>query len=414
MWPRRISPLRHDPTQSENSQVSHVDAKPPLLPRLPRFTWNAICVVCPLAAKPSAMSLTRFDFIIVGQGLAGTALAWSLRWNGFRVLVIDRNSPVTSSKIAAGLITPITGQRLVKTWRFDELWPVAVAFYRRVEQETGMTLFRQTPMVRLFSNDSEVDVLATRITSPGFCEMVRQPDPLIAPSEFIGEKGGFEMPSAGQLDVPRYLSTSRDLFVREGCYLTADLDVGTDVVLDGLGVNLPRLGVRAGRLIFCQGIDAAENPWFRAVRFRPAKGEILTLRIRGLVENRVIHRGVWLAPLGGDLFRAGSTYEWQQLDTVPTVAGRDEILSRLREFLRLSFEVMDHQAAVRPIHLNQYPVAGWHPDYGQLGYFNGLGSKGTLHAPYFASHLVRVLSGEVALDPEVDLNRKTELHGCRP
>ena len=114
------------------------------------------------------------------------------------------------------------------------------------------------------------------------------------------------------------------------------------------------------------------------------------------------------------MFRVGSTYEWQQLDNVPTAAGRDEILARLREFLRLPFEVVDHQAAVRPIHLNQYPVVGLHPDHEQLGYFNGLGSKGTLHAPYFASHFVRVLSGEAALDPEVDLNRKTDLHGCRP
>ena len=360
------------------------------------------------------MSLASFDFIVVGQGLAGTALAWSLMWSDSRVLVIDRNSPVTSSKIAAGLITPITGQRLVKTWRFDELWPAAVAFYRRVEQKTGTSLFRQSPMVRLHSNGNEIDFFARRIAASEFREMVRQPEPLLEPSWFVGEHSGFEMPSAGQLDVPQYLTASREHFGREGGYLTTDIDVGRDLELDSLGVNLPRLGVRAGRLIFCQGIDATINPWFRVVRLKPAKGEILTIRIPGLSENRVVHRGVWLAPLGGELFRVGSTYEWQQLDNVPTAAGRDEILSRLREFLLLPFEVVEHQAAVRPIHLNQYPVVGLHPDHEQLGYFNGLGSKGTLHAPFFASHFARVLSGEAALDPEVDLNRKTDLHGCRP
>jgi len=360
------------------------------------------------------MSLTSFDFVVVGQGLAGTALAWTLRWSGSRILVLDRNRPVTSSKIAAGLITPITGQRLVKTWRFDELWPAAVTFYRRVEQETGTSLFRQSPMVRLLSNDNEVDFFARRIVANEFCEMVRQPDPPLDPSWFGSDHGGFEMSSTGQLDVPQYLTASREHFEREGCHLTADLDVGRDLELDQFGVTLPRLGVRAGRLIFCQGIDATSNPWFRSVRFKPAKGEILTIRIPDLSENRVVHRGVWLAPLGGELFRVGSTYEWQQLDNIPTAAGRNEILSRLREFLRLPFEVIDHQAAVRPIHLNQYPVVGLHPDHEQLGYFNGLGSKGTLHAPFFASHFVRVLSGEVPLDPEVDLNRKTDLHGCHP
>ena len=360
------------------------------------------------------MSLTAFDFIVVGQGLAGTALAWSLRWSGARVLVVDRDIAITSSKIAAGLITPITGQRLVKTWRFDELWSAAITFYRRVEQETGTTLFRVKPMVRLFSTSTEVDQYARRLAAGEFREMVREPEPPLDPSSFVSEQGGFEMPAAGQLDVPRYLLASREHFAREDCYLTTNLDAERDLELDGLGVRLPRLGVSAEKLIFCQGIDATLNPWFRAVRFKPAKGEILTVRIPGLCESRVVHHGVWLAPLGGELFRVGSTYEWQQLDNVPTPAGRGEILARLREFLLLPFEVIDHQAAVRPIHLNQYPIVGLHPDHEQLGYFNGLGSKGTLHAPFFASHFVRVLAGEVALDPEVDLNRKTDLHRCRP
>ena len=360
------------------------------------------------------MSLKSFDFVVVGQGLAGTALAWSLRWNGSCVLVIDRNSPVTSSKIAAGLITPITGQRLVKTWRLDELWPAAVSFYRRIEQVTGTSLFQEKPMVRLFQNGSEADFFARRIAASEFRELVRQPEPLFESDWFANERGGFVMPSAGQLDVPQYLNVSREHFAREGHYLTTNLDTERDLVLDSLGVSLPRLGVRAGRLIFCEGIDATSNPWFRSVKFKPAKGEILTVRIPGLSENRVVHRGVWLAPLGGELFRVGSTYEWQQLDNLPTAASRDEILSRLREFLLLPFEVVDHQAAVRPIHLNQYPVLGLHPDHEQLGYFNGLGSKGTLHAPFFANHFARVLSGEATLDPEVDLNHKTDLHGCRP
>ncbi len=95
--------------------------------------------------------------------------------------------------------------------------------------------------------------------------------------------------------------------------------------------------------------------------------------------------------LGNELFRVGSTYEWQQLDNRPTSQGRDEITAKLREFLRLPFEVIEHQAAVRPIHRNQYPVFGLHPQHDQLGYFNGLGSKGTLHAPYFASQLAHQL-----------------------
>ncbi|MEO1998698.1 MAG: FAD-dependent oxidoreductase, partial [Planctomycetaceae bacterium] len=77
-------------------------------------------------------TMTTFDYLIVGQGLAGTALAWSLTWRHRNILVVDRSRPSSASRVAAGLITPITGQRLTPTWRYNEFWPAAVEFYRRV------------------------------------------------------------------------------------------------------------------------------------------------------------------------------------------------------------------------------------------------------------------------------------------
>ena len=72
------------------------------------------------------------EFLIVGQGLAGTALAWELIWRGRDVLVVDAGEAVTSSKIAAGLVTPITGQRLALGWRVDEMLAAARPYYERV------------------------------------------------------------------------------------------------------------------------------------------------------------------------------------------------------------------------------------------------------------------------------------------
>ena len=57
-----------------------------------------------------------FDCVIVGQGLAGTTLAWHLVEAGRSVLLLDAEAPVTASKISPGLITPITGQRLSLAW----------------------------------------------------------------------------------------------------------------------------------------------------------------------------------------------------------------------------------------------------------------------------------------------------------
>ena len=100
------------------------------------------------------------DVVIVGQGLAGTVLAWTLRPR--RVLVIDREDSVTSSKIAAGLMTPITGKRLAVSPRLGDEWRVAVAFYRRIEAETGGRFFHEGPAVRIFADTSERELFEKR------------------------------------------------------------------------------------------------------------------------------------------------------------------------------------------------------------------------------------------------------------
>src|SRR4051812_27653137 len=96
------------------------------------------------------------EFTIVGQGLAGTALGWALLRRERTVLVVD-NERGGASRLAAGLITPVTGKRLAKSWRWAELFPAACQFYRAIEAITGERFFHQQPAVRLFANEAERD-----------------------------------------------------------------------------------------------------------------------------------------------------------------------------------------------------------------------------------------------------------------
>lgn len=295
--------------------------------------------------------MSRYDAVVVGHGLAGAAVAWHLRWIGRRVLVIDAADPDAASRVAAGLVTPVTGMRRALSWRFGEFWPAAVAFYRRVEADTGRRLFDERPAA-LLTDGREV-----------------------------------ELAPAGRLDVPAYLAASR-----LGDVVTAEIDPA-DLVPEPDGVRLPTVGVVAGHVVFCEGWAGRSNPWFPDLPFSPAKGEVLTLRIPELIERRVLHgHGVWLAPAGGDLFLAGSTYDRDDLTPTPTARGRDEIVGKLRQFLWLPFEVVGHRAAVRPATVGVRPVSGVHPGHPRLAYLNGLGSKGVLQAPLLANELIVRLS----------------------
>ena len=352
---------------------------------------------------------SHFDYVIVGQGLAGTALGWTLMQRGYRVVLFDRCEETTSSQIAAGLITPITGLRLVVSWRLDEFLPFATRFYRRIEELTETHLLKLKPMLRLFSSAEEQEQYRQR-SQTHFPELVAVPDPLADEREFDLSRGGFEMQSGAQLDVPTYLEVSRHYFEERNSFIKAEIDPTNDLRFESDQVRLPRFELTATKIIFCQGIQGRQNHWFETVPFEGAKGEILLLKIPGLTERRVVHRGVWLAHWKDDLYRAGSTYDREHLDCHPTPAGREEICKKLAEFLKRSFEVIDHRAAVRPVIRGRLPIVGLHPLQSQIGFLNGFASKGSLQTPWMANHCADVLEGIVQPEKQLDLSRKLRLN----
>lgn len=340
------------------------------------------------------------EYLVVGQGLAGTALAWELMWRGCRVLVVDPGEAVTSSRIAAGLVTPITGQRLALGWRVDEMLASARVFYQRIETELGVRHFHPRVVRRIFRSEEEAAVWAKRRDDPE-----RQPHVARAWVPEAGPLGGCEFFGA-HLDCPGYLAASRAAFRDRGCLLEARLGPEEAAAWP------------AQRVVFCQGFEASGNPFFSWIRWRAAKGEILTVRTSGLDRGTILSAGQWIVPLEErsappahateeppQTVRTGSTYDWDTLDTRPTLEARARLEEGLARLHRRPFEVIAHQAAVRPIICESRAVIGRHPAREKLAFFNGLGSKGSLHAPFFAGQLAAHLVEGTAIEEASDVGR---------
>lgn len=345
------------------------------------------------------------DFVIVGQGLAGTTLAWQLKWRGLRGIVIDRADGTSASKAAAGLMTPVTGKRLVPAWRLEETWKAAEEFYCRVEEETKSQFLSQPGQVRLFESEESKAEFERRDWS-GHPVEIRQSKTLVDESSIDAPLGGFELPTARRLDVPTYLEASHRAFAADDLLRADVLDPATDLEVRSEVVHVANPAVRAKRLIFCQGAPGLCNPWFNDVEYKSARGEILTLKIDGLEETRIVNQVVWLVPCGNGVFKAGSTYDFENLDQGPTSAGRDEIVKRLKKYLKLPFEIIGHESGVRPIVTERRPIIGVHREFPQLAIFNGLGSKGSLLAPLVASQLVEHLLDGSPIDSELDYQQR--------
>jgi nucleoside-diphosphate-sugar epimerase len=77
--------------------------------------------------------LLFMNYLIVGQGIAGTNLTFTLLERGNSVTIADNPQEFSSSKVAAGLFNPITGRKMSKTWLADSLF---AQFLPKIRAET--------------------------------------------------------------------------------------------------------------------------------------------------------------------------------------------------------------------------------------------------------------------------------------
>ena len=350
---------------------------------------------------PIAALVLKIDFLIVGQGLAGSLLAWHLLEAGKRVLVVDRDEPDTSSKVAAGLVTPLAGSRFNLPVSLDERLDYARGFYWKLEELSGEPLFHHRRIARLFQNPGEKSAWTSRLENEGE-RYARYHGALeIDQARFRLPYGGFEMREGGWLDVPAFLEFTRQTLLESASYAIGRVN-SADVALDEAGIRWKN--IKASKIIFCEGWQGNQNRFFDWVPMNPALGDILELDIPELSdESRIISRGGWLIPMGDGRFRTGSNYRHQFESAGPGEAGRNEILKKLEAITPVIPVVVRHRAAVRPIIRRSQVFMGIHPAHPQVAFFNGLGSKGVLNGPWHASRLAAHLLSGKALPPEADL-----------
>jgi glycine oxidase len=349
----------------------------------------------------SSVSSSSLPVLIVGGGLAGTAVAWQCRARGVPFLLVDPAEADTTSKVAAGLVTPITGQRLKVSWRLEELLPEARTFYERMEQQVGGTFYHPSPMVRLFSNARELKFWGLRKEEPDIQRWAdtTSPEARVDASVFHNELGGFGQPDAAWLDTVAYLAASKDFFAAKGCWVTGafkddEMEVSKDEVT--------WQGNSYAAVVLCRGAEERHaSRFFPWLQWDCARGVIADVRA-DYCEHRMVQRGGWMQPRGdGAMFRAGSTYEFDFTRSLEE--STEELRGKLQVLLKAPFEILSSQTGIRPIVKRQQLIVGRHPVHERVLILNGLGSKGVLRAPFFSRMLMEHFLDGKPIEAEVDV-----------
>ena len=332
--------------------------------------------------------LTQPDVLIIGQGLAGTTLAWHLRWLGQSVVVLADPSAHCASEVAAGLVTPVTGQALRARPDFANLAAECRATYRRVENKIGADLWTERAAWRLFDDERTWRRARERFDDPA---PAMTPAGNVPPC-LLGVIGAAVMPSAARLDVDRYVTASRAALQRAHMYMVASVEPA-DLRVDATAVELPNLNLRARHIVWCRGAADHDNAWLPEDALNPAKGEMLEVRLPALRVDRVIHRaGNWLRPLGDSVWQFGATYDHASQSANATEAARDALTARLTAWLDAPIEVIGQRAGVRPVATDRQAFVHRHPVHHRVHALNGLGSHGVLTVPTLAKRLAATLA----------------------
>jgi len=335
------------------------------------------------------------EIVIVGQGICGTFLSYYLHKAGKKFMVYDEPKPNTASKIASGVINPVTGRRIIRTWMIEEVMPFAVNAYRSLKKELNVELIAQTNILDFHPTPQMQQAFNEKL--PQETDYLKLADNPTQWQQYFNYPFGIgETNPCWLIDINTLLVEWRKKLAENNQLIEQPYNINN---LKLSTLNLQPL------TIFCDGVAGFNNPFFKNLPYTRMKGEALIVSIPNLPRKNIYKQGFNLVPWKEDLWWVGSSYEWNFETTAPTEIFKQKTIAQLNAFLKLPYTIIDHIAGERPANMERRPFVGLHPIHQNIGILNGMGTKGCSLAPYFAHELAEHVVNNKPINPLADVQR---------
>jgi len=320
--------------------------------------------------------------LIIGAGISGVTLAHYAHLEGIETTIIDGNAPNTASKIAAGVINPLSMSRKKVIWKGEEFAKEAWRFYKSIDNG----FIAKERMFFYGNSQKEINEWETsNANERGFLEYKMD----------NSAYGGFEIVNSGWIDSRRYLKTLDNLKVHQGF---GEINLDKD---------LPELKKEYDWVVLATGFDGIGNlqQLYRSDLFKPVLGDVLTVKINNV--NRFTHfEGIFIIPMEEHgIFKLGSTYIHGFTSTEPQEKNKLTLLQKAKDQNIEVVSVLKHETAVRPASFDRFPLIGAIERQQKLFLFSGMGSRALLYSPLMAKQLLELMQFNISVWKEVDLRR---------
>lgn len=338
------------------------------------------------------------NILVVGAGLSGTCVSYQLIKRGCNATVLD-NGINHSSRIAAGMINPLVFRRMTKSWRLDEFMPYLNSFYKELEENFEQKFFQPVQIRRLFSNEHEKELWLKKQEREDFepyMNKVTADD--LSYNKVKNPFGSGRVKQSSFVNTALFLDSARNWLSKNAFLLTEALDYAQ---LDGKSYK----GITYDAIVFCEGYQLKENPFFKDLPLNQTKGQTLVVKANSIPEDESVNRKSFMLPMGNKQFKIGSTYEWHNNTLHITEEGKNIMLENLSYLTDEKVEIIDQEAGVRPTTNDRRPLIGAHNEIDGYYVFNGLGTKGYMLAPLLSEEFCEYLLNNKELHEEVNVKR---------
>jgi len=343
----------------------------------------------------------QVDYIVIGIGLAGISFCEQLKANNKTFVVFD-NASQQSSTVAGGLYNPVVLKRFTPVWKCEEQLNLALPMYAKLEDALHVKLDYKIPVYRKFASLEEQNDWFAASDKPILSDYLSLKI-IKNENDALGAPLGFgEVLETGRIDVKTLMDAYKEDLIKKDLFFETVFNYD-DLKNENNGVQYE--SINAKHIVFAEGFGVKQNPFFKELPLVPAKGELLIIHAIDLKIDYVLKAGVFLIPLGEDLYIVGATYEWKDLSNAITTNAKEELLNKLKKLINCEFEVVKQVAGIRPTVKDRRPLVGRHNTYKNMYVLNGLGTRGVMIGPYVAKQLYDFIEKNIPLEREIDITR---------
>jgi glycine/D-amino acid oxidase-like deaminating enzyme len=345
--------------------------------------------------------MKKVDYIIVGCGLASVAFCEQLRAHNRSYIVFDNGSQ-KSSIVAAGLYNPVVLKRFSEVWKAKTQLELALPLYAKIEKDLNIKIDYKLRILRRFTSIQEQNKWFTASDKPSLEAFLSEKLVKNTNSKIDAPFGFGEVLHAGRLDTETLITNYKEFLKQNDCLQEKTFQHDKiKFEVDSIQYN----NLQSKHIVFAEGFGVKQNPFFKHVDLTGSKGEIITIKAPDLKIDYAIKSSVFVIPLGNELYNVGSTYNNDDKTQEPTDMAKEELILKLKTFIKCDFEVVNHLAGIRPTVKDRRPLVGRHSEHKSLYILSGLGTRGVLIAPYVADQLFQFIENNKAIDPEIDIRR---------